>query len=63
MGSDPPRESTWGCSGVVTCWLWVLELELGPHPGWSLKGEGQAVPGMCGQSNILPSLSSQRGWE
>lgn len=28
VGSEPPKESSWGYSSVVTCWLWVLELEL-----------------------------------
>lgn len=26
VGSGPPKESSWGYSSVVTCWLWVLEL-------------------------------------
>lgn len=44
MGSEPPKESSWGYSSIVTCWLWVLQLELGPHPGWSLDGQRPGCP-------------------
>lgn len=28
VGSEPPKESSWDYSSIVTCGLWVLELEL-----------------------------------